>query len=876
VIPSRIDRLADAVADGDPVDWRSAEASLTTASDRAIATQLRGLAELATPGEDLHRPSAGRRLPWLLRAASWIGCITSVAGLVGFLLTWPSTGGIQPVVLLLTLTVFGAVAAWLSVMGRDDRRALALAGAYWAVSAAFSAAGLRRLSRTGLMPFGMTTLMALRPEAFLPAFLWQFARDFPATTKFGRADRVCRIGLVVALIAACALQAASFAVQWHSRWIPDLTFLDRGYRSSRWFWTIVFAAALPALAGIVIRGRRAEGTERSRGRLFVWGVALALAPVVLEVLAESLLPAYSRFMRTPPGRVFGNAIVYPPLLAFPMFTAFVLLAYGVLDIRVAAQRALHYVLTRWFISWGTSLPIVLLAGVIYVNRSQSVVVVLATPQARFLVWTAIAGGVLLVCRGALLRLVDRWMLRGLADPSVTLAKVGRDLGTGRTLMELASVVAGAAERTLQADTDVYMVEEGNMLVPALPGDRQQRHSSLVPVLVQGAAGPCLVDPHGPDSYYSLLSADDRSWIHHDDIMAVCPVVTDRDGRLRALMTVKKRRSALRLSRADMQFLAAACGAATLAHHGLAQRESAPEVEELGLLCSACARVGEWRIDAGRCACGGEWKRAALPKVVNGNLQLDALVGAGGMGVVYRATDLRLRRTVAVKTLPQLSQLSAGAAEKLLQEAQSMAALPHPHIAVLYAADLWRGTPILVVELLEGGTLASRLRDRRPSIAEALQIVVSLAGTLDYMHTHGRCHGDIKPSNVGFTASGVPKFLDFGLSRSLHTEADPAELVGGTLAYLSPEVLDGAAPGPAADVWALSVVLFEAVMGHHPFLHPTDTVARIKAGVTTRVAAAGSVPQAIVDLLQGLLSPRPDDRPAAARDLLTRLHAVLTA
>jgi eukaryotic-like serine/threonine-protein kinase len=347
----------------------------------------------------------------------------------------------------------------------------------------------------------------------------------------------------------------------------------------------------------------------------------------------------------------------------------------------------------------------------------------------------------------------------------------------------------------------------------------------------------------------------------------------RDGRVRALMTVKKRRNALRLSRADMQFLAAACGAATLAHTGLAQPESAPEVEELGLLCSACGRVEEWRIDAGWCECGGEWTRAALPKIVRGYLRVDALVGAGGMGVVYRATDQTLHRTVAVKTLPRLSPV---AAERLLQEARSMAALSHPHIAVLYAAELWRGTPILVVELLEGGTLASRLRDRRPAAAKALRIVASLAGTLDYMHVLGRCHGDIKPSNVGFTASGVPKFLDFGLSRSLHPDADHAPLVGGTLAYLSPDVLNGAAPGPAADVWALSLVLSKAVAGYHPFLHATDTVARIKAGVTTRGVPAGSAPKEIVDLLHGLLSARPDDRPATARDFLIRLNSVRTA
>src|SRR5262249_13348023 len=297
---------------------------------------------------------------------------------------------------------------------------------------------------------------------------------------------------------------------------------------------------------------------------------------------------------------------------------------------------------------------------------------------------------------------------------------------------------------------------------------------------------------------------------------------------------------------------------------LATPDGAPPVEELGLVCTRCARVDAWRVDPDRCPCGGDWERAALPKIVRGHLRLDKRLGGGGMGVVYQATDLTLDRSVAVKTLPEFP---AAAAERLLQEARSMAALSHPHIAVLSGAELWRGTPILVVELLEGGTMGSWLREHRPSAWDALGIIVRLAETLDYMHTQGRCHGDIKPSNVGFTATGVAKFLDFGLSRSLHAEEEPARQVGGTLAYLSPEVLNGTAPGPAADVWALSVVLFEAVAGYHPFLHATDTVARIKAGLTTRVASVEAIPPPIVDLLHGLLSPRQDVRPTTARDLL---------
>ena len=182
----------------------------------------------------------------------------------------------------------------------------------------------------------------------------------------------------------------------------------------------------------------------------------------------------------------------------------------------------------------------------------------------------------------------------------------------------------------------------------------------------------------------------------------------------------------------------------------------------------------WQPDAPACTCGGAWSWAALPHVVADRFALDARLGSGGMGVVYRATDTVLNRVVAIKTLPKLS---AAAADRLIVEARAMAALSHPHIAVLYGTDTWRETPLLLMEYLAGGTLAARIRSARLDGRAGLRLAATLAGALQYLHVSGWYHGDIKPSNIGFTEQGAPKFLDFGLSRAW---ADAAPPQAGTL------------------------------------------------------------------------------------------------
>ena len=229
----------------------------------------------------------------------------------------------------------------------------------------------------------------------------------------------------------------------------------------------------------------------------------------------------------------------------------------------------------------------------------------------------------------------------------------------------------------------------------------------------------------------------------------------------------------------------------------------------------------------------------LPLFVKRKFRLERLVGMGGMGVVYLAVDMVLDRQVAIKTLPSLRPESA---ERMHREARAMAAVLHPNLALIYGTEQWHGTPMLIVEYLDGGTLRDRICRGPMSYAEAIDLGAVLADVLDRVHASGVLHRDVKPSNIGFTGDGRPKLLDFGLAllgrtqdpgsaagrqsgcatAALLRSADPAatvtvaERLVGTPLYMAPEALAGVAPQPSFDLWGLALVLYEAIAGCHPF------------------------------------------------------------
>jgi serine/threonine protein kinase len=153
----------------------------------------------------------------------------------------------------------------------------------------------------------------------------------------------------------------------------------------------------------------------------------------------------------------------------------------------------------------------------------------------------------------------------------------------------------------------------------------------------------------------------------------------------------------------------------------------------------------------------------------GPYEIQALLGAGGMGEVYRARDMKLRRDVAIKILHAVSTSDTERLDRFEREARMLAALNHPHIGAIYGVEDAGGIHALVLELIEGETLAERLRQGPMPVVQALEIAHQIAEGLEYAHERGIVHGDLKPANVKITPDGIAKVLDFGLGRSRFTK-----------------------------------------------------------------------------------------------------------
>ncbi len=243
----------------------------------------------------------------------------------------------------------------------------------------------------------------------------------------------------------------------------------------------------------------------------------------------------------------------------------------------------------------------------------------------------------------------------------------------------------------------------------------------------------------------------------------------------------------------------------------------------------------------------------------------APLGTGGMGEVYRAHDSKLGRDIAIKILPDAFTNDPERLARFQREARMLAALNHPHIASIYGVEEASGSSALVLELVEGETLAERLLRGPIPIAEATEIAGQIAEALEYAHERGIVHRDLKPANVKITPAGTVKVLDFGLakvttSNALATETDLSTLsvsatrvgvIVGTAAYMSPEQACGKPVDKRADIWAFGCVLYEMLAGYRPFLGQTMT--EIIAGILEREPDWGKLPASTPEPLRRLLS-----------------------
>jgi serine/threonine protein kinase/tetratricopeptide (TPR) repeat protein len=275
----------------------------------------------------------------------------------------------------------------------------------------------------------------------------------------------------------------------------------------------------------------------------------------------------------------------------------------------------------------------------------------------------------------------------------------------------------------------------------------------------------------------------------------------------------------------------------------------------------------------------------------GNYEIVAPLGSGGMGEVYRARDVRLGRSVAIKALPAAFARDPDRLARFEREARVLASVQHSGIAVLYGIEDGDGTSYLAIELVEGETLAQRLARAPLSPTETLDVGAQIASALDAAHEQGIVHRDLKPGNVMVNGSGVVKVLDFGLAKagpaasdsSVDLSASPtvafgataAGIVLGTASYMSPEQARGRSVDRRTDVWALGCILFECLTGRQAFAGETisDVIARVLEREPEWSLLPAGVPSRLRDLMRRCLTKNPAERPRDAGDLRGELLAI---
>ena len=271
----------------------------------------------------------------------------------------------------------------------------------------------------------------------------------------------------------------------------------------------------------------------------------------------------------------------------------------------------------------------------------------------------------------------------------------------------------------------------------------------------------------------------------------------------------------------------------------------------------------------------------------GHYRIAGTLGTGGMGVVYEAEDLRLHRRVALKFLPEELAEDADAARRFRREAETIAALSHPHICVVYDVGEHEGRSFIVMEYVDGVNLKTHMTRRTLTTAQIAAITLQIAAALEAAHQKSIVHRDIKPGNVLVAATGEVKVVDFGLARRFRSEdtgevgIEGSTIPGrplGTANYMAPERILQMPLDPRCDLFSLGVVMYEMATGRLPFAgtSPSETVSNVlDKDPVPLTTLAPQHPNGLEIVVNRLLAKRAGDRYATASELIQAVAPLST-
>lgn len=823
------------MVDGQPVQWPDDETGDDTSA--RMRRQLRALTPLArglSPDEQrlrhLTRPWLGACLAAALLIAA-TKCVMAVLGAAAPA-TWASTAVPTPFLTLVVL-VFAATGLVLIVGGQRDERARVLGWVNVLTAASFCERQLAALAILLPAPWDVApaALRGLPVDAFAPSAVWLFVARFPRSTsgdtlqrgavRLAELSAVIGLGLVLANVALAADLSGGY-VAW----------LDRHDRNS-YYWQVAFIT-LPLVPFVLLaRARRAGVEEQRRVRLFSAVVVLGFTPILAISILGSPLSPLAHLLT--PERIRAAAVpAFGGLLTVPFSTAWAVLASRVIEVRFLARAAVRAAASRAAISLAVIVPFLVLAARLYRSRALSLEAIVASAEIRTSGALVAVGVLLLIWQPRLRRVVDERLLRIRPEAAGATARVASAVRRARSVRELAEAVMAEVETLYQPSVvAVFGVRPDGQMAdsrarwPALPCSSGLGH------VLADARGVVTVDSTSSRGLFGLLPTEDRRWVSEVGAVLVWPL-RGRDDRLAGALVVGHRRGDLPYSSDDRAVLSATAEAAGVALASLVASEiSSPS--HPALECERCGTVtGEHAAaDASGCAeCGGALNAAPLPVVLGGKYRVQARVGRGGMGSVYRATDDKLNRDVAIKAL---QRVDGRLVDSLLSEARAGVSMRLPGVVQILGVEDWQGVPLLIMEWLPGGVLADRLRNGPLLARETAALGSSLYRTLAAVHARGLAHRDIKPANIGFDTEGRPVLIDLGLAAEAVRRPWATDDVGGTPSYIPPFILAGSSDYARGDVWSLAYTLAETLGGSERSPHrPTSGDAAALLDVLQRV------------------------------------------
>ena len=716
--------------------------------------------------------------------------------------------------------------------------------------------------------------------------------------------------------------AGFFAINLHFA----MTFpTERGSRRRAWE-VLPYVAAVPIFIEVIAQGMRRVQGDVTPARL-PWnnaystiGVLMLLASLValvvrlmrthdanarrrLQLIFLSLLPGVLAFVVSytiellqlgGPWRLGARLLQMPATVLGSAIFSYAVIRHRLFNVRVLVRRSLQYAFARGTLLALMSLPVIGLAGFLWIHRGDSLAVLLTGTPAIYVL--LILPLVLVIrFRKRLLEALDRRFFREQYDARHLLLHVVSIIRGGSDMLAMSRAALDEIDRALHPNhLSLWQLDpEGEGLHRGF--SRGENEMKVVePLSTNGTLATLLSTNDDPLDVHSRhtrallqrLPEAERAWLSSTEAYLLVPLLIEK--RLVGLIVLGERKSEEPYSSEDAELLRTlgAQLALTLDYNRLKQSpslvwspstSSAPIHLHLSDVLQLCPRCGRcYADDETKCEVDDQKlvPESGVPRIIEDKYVVMRLLGRGGMGSVYLATQKRLNRPVAIKVL--LSHLVGNATmrTRFEREARIVARLRHPAIVTIHDFGLLpSGHAYLVMEHLDGETLRKTINSGPQPLEKVISLVRSVGDAVDTAHRAGVIHRDLKPENIMIVREpSTPKVLDFGLAKMTGPigENDATQVqsghhsagVVGTLMYMAPEILSGHVADARSDQYSLGIIAYELLAGEHPLGTATDLASVVRGHTDTPmipIAERARVPRKVGAAIDRALSKKPGER-----------------